>query len=183
MIGFITFLVYVIAIFLIDNYVFFIGVLLVNMLIIISFRLNFRKVFNNFIGISFFSLFTFAVNLIVLTPFEAFIIAVKLLLVCNVTYIFSKIFTPFKMIEALEKLLYPVQAVGVQSRDIGILICIAISFIPIFKEEMIQVLYAMKAKSIRVGVKNFYLILSPMIGTSIKKTNDVELALKAKGYR
>ena len=136
MIGFITFLVYVIAIFLIDNYVFFIVALLFNMLIIINFRLNFRKVFNNLVGVSFFALFTFVVNLIVLTPFEAFFIAVKLLLVCNVTYIFSKIFTPFKMIEALEKLLYPAQAVGVESRNIGILICIAISFIPIFKEEM-----------------------------------------------
>jgi len=183
MLKFILLFIYVVVIFLANSLASICIIGLINLIIALLFKIKFRKMLNDMIGVCVFSIFVFLVNLFSISLIESIMIAMKLIFCYNIIYIFSKIFTPLQLIEMLEKILSHTRISGQQNGELGILICAVISFIPIFIQEMKLVLYSMRAKCVCLGIKNFYLIIAPMLNSSVKRTNDVELALRLKGYR
>jgi len=177
------FLIYIFAILLITNYYLLFIIFLINFIVAKIARINLKRIINSFIIICTFSIVILLINLFIISFDEALIISLKFILVCNIIYIFSKILTPMKMMEMLEKMLFPIQATGRDTQGLGILICITIAFIPILKTEIKQVLYGIKAKCINITLKNLHLIVSPMILNSLKKSDEIELSLKAKAYK
>jgi len=180
---FILLFAYALSIFLINDYLLFLVVFLINIFMMRFAKITLRQFINNIFSIVVFSLIIFFINLFYLPVSESLITSTKLFLVCNIVYIFSKILTPLQLVEAIDRILSSTKLGVSRSSELGILICTSIAFIPIFKQEMKQVLYSMKAKGVNIGIKNIYLVIAPMLNLSLKRTNDMEMALKAKAYK
>lgn len=88
--------------------------------------------------------------------------------------------------EVIEKLLYPLKIFKINSKEIGLVITIALSFIPIIKNELEQMKNILKIKGIKDNninlIKNFNLIFKTFFISILQRINDVEISLKAKGY-
>ena len=66
------------------------------------------------------------------------------------------------------------------------MVCIAIAFIPIVQNAIIELKYSLKSKGFNVTIKNIIkkpnYILAPLITSVIKRIDDIENSLISKGY-
>ena len=114
------------------------------------------------------------------------LIGIRLILVCNMTYIFAKKMTPQKMQYVIETILKPLKIFKIDSKEIGIIVCIGIAFIPILQKEIIDLKYALKAKGFNPNFRNIIkkpnYILAPLITSIVKRVGEIEMSLLSKGY-
>lgn len=66
--------------------------------------------------------------------------------------------------------------------EIGLLVSISLSILPILKKEMYEVKDACRAKNIPFNIKNFKYIISKYFISLLKKVNDMEESLISRGY-
>ena len=62
------------------------------------------------------------------------------------------------------------------------MVCIAISTIPILKKDLLEVKEACRCRNIDFNIKNSKVIFTKFFLSLIKKVNQMEEALIAKGY-
>lgn len=179
----ILFLAYTIAIFLVKHDMFTVIVLGINLLLTIALKISIKEEIGNILGIIIFGILTALINAIVVDIKTGIMIGIKLLLVCNITYIFSKVINYMELAEALEKIFSIFKVLKINPQNISIMICICISFIPTIKKQIKQVTDSLKAKGIKVNVRNFNLIFEPVIIGLFKKVDEIESSLKAKAYQ
>jgi energy-coupling factor transporter transmembrane protein EcfT len=114
---------------------------------------------------------------------EAALVTARLLLVCNMTSIFRRLVSSRELGRALETLFLPLKFFKVNPGDISLLVCISIAFIPVLQREAREIIYGLKAKGIKMpalgGVKYLF---KPFFFGLFKRTNEIALALRAKGY-
>ena len=91
--------------------------------------------------------------------------------------------SPFRLAKVIELIIMPLKIIGINHRNIGIIICIAISFIPILKKEILQILDALKSKGYELKVRNCNIIFKPLLISILKRTNEIELSLISKAYQ
>jgi len=179
----ILFLVYTISIFLVKHDMFAVIVLGINLLLTIALKISIKEEIGNLLGISIFVILTASINAILVDIQTGIMIGVKLLLVCNITYIFSKIMNYTELAEAIEKILSIFKVLKVNPKNISIMICICISFIPTIKKQIKQVRAALKAKGVKLNLKNSGLIFEPVVISLLKRVDEIESSLKAKAYQ
>jgi energy-coupling factor transport system permease protein len=68
-------------------------------------------------------------------------------------------------------------------KDIGLMVSIAVAFIPIIKNDFFNVRSALKSKGLKIGIRNFKYVLKPFLFLVLSRTNDITNALKAKAYQ
>ena len=176
------FLAYTIAIFVVRPDEFTIIVLGINILLTILLKISIKEELSNLIGIIILVVFTAVVNAIVVDVKTGVMIGVKLLLVCNVTFIFSKVMNYTELAEGLEKIFSIFKVIKINPKNISIMICICISFIPTIRKQIKQVKDALKAKGVKMNLKNSNLIFEPIIISLLKRVDEIENSLKAKAY-
>lgn len=185
-IKFIFFLLYVISIFFIKNNIALIGALIINIVLILIYKINLKKLLNSLSKISIFVLITALINVFVVDINYAIIIGIKLILVCSITYIFSTTLSYMEFATVIEILSYPLKLIGVNPKDIGLLITIALSFIPILKEELSRIKYVLLVKGFKINtiniLKNTNIIFKPLFVSIMERINEIEYSLKSKGY-
>lgn len=183
---FIIFLIYTILIFWVNNYFVLGSLAILHIMLMLVLKVSVRQAINNIVAISIFILFTIVINIFAMSFNEAILIGVRLTIVCNATFIFSKIETPYQIAEVIQTLLVPLKIVKVNPENIAIIISIAIAFIPILTKEMRAILYSLKSKGLDTSIigilKNVNLVLSPLLVSIIRRVSQVEYALKAKAY-
>lgn len=183
---FILFLVYTISIFFIKNYILLTLILFINISLMIISKININKAIKNLIKLMPFILFTVVINIIFVDLEFAILIGVRLILVCNISYVFSKTISYTEFGEVIEKLLFPLKIFKVNPKEIGIIITIALSFMPILKDELLQIKNSLKAKGMNMTninlIKNANLIFKPFFISVLQRINEVEMSLRAKGY-
>lgn len=183
---FIFFLLYVISIFFIKNNIALIGALIINIVLILIYKINLKKLLNNLSKILIFVLITALINVFVVDINYAIIIGIKLILVCTITYIFSTTLSYMEFATVIETLAYPLKLIGLNPKDIGLLITIALSFIPILKEELSRIKYVLLVKGFKINtiniLKNTNIIFKPLFVSIMERINEIEYSLKAKGY-
>lgn len=183
---FILFLVYTISVFFIDRYFLLLVVAMINLIFMIILRLRPKQVIRNLLNVMPFILFTVMINIILQDIKGAILVFFRLILVCNMTFIFSKVMTTTRLAMVVEKLLCPLKLFKIDPKDISIMICIAISFIPILKDELTQIRYSLKSKGFNTQffylLKNLNLIFKPFFVSLIRRIAEMEAALKAKAY-
>lgn len=187
LIKFILFLIYTIGIFFINNY-FALGMIAIfNIILMIVIRINIKSAGSNLIKLLPFILFTVIVNILFADLEFGILIGVRLILVCNLSYIFSKTITYTEFGEVIEKLVYPLKIFGAQPKEIGLVITIALSFMPIMKSEFGQMKNVLKVKGIKPTnfnlIKNLNLIFKPFFISVLQRLNEVEMSLKSKGWQ
>ncbi|MDO5556362.1 MAG: energy-coupling factor transporter transmembrane component T [Clostridia bacterium] len=186
-IKFVLFLIYTISIFFIKNYIALIVVALINISLIILLKINIKKIINNLLNLLPFILFTVIINIIFGGLQFAIEIGVKLFLVCNITLIFSKILSYSQFAEVIENIMFPLKIFNINPKEIGLMIIIALSFMPIVKNDLQQIKLSLESKGIRMKkvnlLKNAKLIFKPFFVSIFQRTSEIEYSLKAKGYQ
>lgn len=186
-IKFVFFLTYVILIFFVKSNIALIGALAIDITLIIVHKINLKSLIDNLIKISTFVLITAIINAFVVDINYAIIIGIKLILVCIMTYIFSKMLSYMEFATVIEDLVYPLKLLGVNPKDLGLLITIAISFIPILREELERIKYVLLVKGFKVNtiniIKNMNIVFKPLFVSIMERINEIEYSLRAKGYQ
>lgn len=179
-------LTYTIAVFFIENYIALSIIAILNIILMILFKVPKLKALKNIYFLSFFIIFTAIINFLVSDINTAILIAVRLILVCNFTYTFKTIFSPMELAKAIEILLFPLKIFGINPKDISLIINIALTFIPILSNEFTQIKYALKSRGIEMSginkIKSIKYMMKPLLYGIFRRTNEVEYALKSKGY-
>lgn len=179
-------LTYTIAVFFIENYIALSIIAILNIMLMILFKVPKLKALKNIYFLSFFIIFTAIINFLVSDINTAILIAVRLILVCNFTYTFRTIFSPMELAKAIEILLFPLKIFGINPKDISLIINIALTFIPILSNEFTQIKYALKSRGIEMSginkIKSIKYMMKPLLYGILRRTNEVEYALKSKGY-
>ena len=183
---FILFLIYTISIFFIKNHILLTLILFINISLMLVSKININKAIKSLIKLMPFILFTVVINIIFVDLKFAILIGVRLILVCNISYVFSKTISYTEFGEVIEKLLFPLKIFKVNPKEIGIIITIALSFMPILKDELLQIKNSLKAKGMNMTninlIKNANLIFKPFFVSVLQRINEVEMSLRAKGY-
>ena len=186
-IKFIFFLTYVILIFFVKSNIALIAALAIDIILIIAYKINLKSLIDNLIKISIFVLITAIINAFVVNINYAITIGIKLILVCIMTYIFSKMLSYMEFATVIEDLAYPLKLLGVNPKDLGLLITIAISFIPILREELERIKYVLFVKGFKVNtiniIKNMNIVFKPLFVSIMERINEIEYSLRAKGYQ
>lgn len=187
LIKFILFLIYTIGIFFISNYIVLGIIAIFNIILMLLIKINIKNAGNNILKLLPFILFTIIVNILFADLEFGLLIGVRLTLVCNLSYIFSKTITYSEFGEIVEKLVYPFKIFGINPKEIGLVTTIAISFVPIMKSEILQLKNVLKIKGIKPTnfnlIKNSNLIFKPFFVSVLQRLNEVEMSLKAKGWQ
>lgn len=183
---FILFLIYTISIFFIKNHILLTLILFINISLMLISKININKAIKSLIKLMPFILFTVVINIIFVDLKFAILIGVRLILVCNISYVFSKTISYTEFGEVIEKLLFPLKIFKVNPKEIGIIITISLSFMPILKDELLQIKNSLKAKGMNMTninlIKNANLIFKPFFVSVLQRINEVEMSLRAKGY-
>ena len=186
-IKFILLLIYVIGIFFINNFYLLGMIATLNILLMIISKINIKKTIINLIKLLPFILFTSVINLILINMQSAIIITIRLILVCNISYIFSKTITYLEFAEIIEKILYPLKILKINPKEISLIVTIALSFMPIMKDELLQMKNVLKVKGINLSkinlIKHMNLIFKPFLVSVMQRVNEIEMSLMAKGYQ
>lgn len=179
---FLCFILYATSIFFIDNNVLLLIVTVLNLLAMIICQINPRKAMGNLYKIFPFVLFTVAINCILSDYQYAILVGIKLLLVCNITYTYSKITTVRGIAKTIKTFCTPLKLIKVNPDEIELLVCISLSMIPILKKEYIQVKDACSAKGMKIDIKNMKTILTKLMISILKRVNYLEEAIIEKGF-
>lgn len=184
---FILFLIYTVGVFYVENYYLLMAIVCVNMGIIILRKISLKGALKNIAGIGIFILFTVVINLFLMGIQDAILVGIRLAIVCNGTYIFTKLLSTLEIAEAIQNLLLPLNLLKINTQNIGIIISIAMAFIPILTKELNNITYSLKAKGFNTKmsniIRNSNLIMKPLFIAILKKVNEVEYALKAKAFQ
>lgn len=183
---FILFITYTVSVFLIKNYTILGICAIFNIVLMLVIRINLKEAAKNLLKIAPFILFTAVINVILMNINEGILVTVRLLIVCNATYIFSKIMSTLELTKVIEILAYPVKIFKIDPRDIAIIVSIAISFISVITQEITNIKYSLKSKGFNINSKNMILhanlILNPLFLSLLNRVNEMEYAMKSKAY-
>lgn len=185
-IGLIAFIIYTSLIFFIKEYYLLAGSLIINIILMFILKINIKKASLFILKLLPFILFTAIFNLIFGDVKLSTLVSLRLILVCNITYVFSCKMTPKKIQYGVEKILSPLKIFKINTRDIGVMVSISLSFIPILQKEIQNLKYSLISKGFNLNLKNLIkkpnYILVPLLTSVIKKTAEIEQSMISKGY-
>lgn len=179
---FFTFVLYATLIFFINHYISLWVVLLINVFTMIIVKVKFSEVIENMIKIVPFILITVIINCILANYEYAFLVAIKLVLVCHITFLYAKTTTVRGIASTIKMLCTPLKLVKVNLDEIELLVCISLSMLPILKEEYRQLKEACWAKGMDLTIKNMKIILTKLMLSIMKRVNEIEESIIEKGY-
>lgn len=178
---FLMFIIYCTSIFFFPNNQCILLLVAINLMSMISVREQIKKVLLGTAKILPFIIFTFAINCWLDEIINAIWIGIKLLIVCNMTMIYSSKASVTEVAEALKILCTPLKIFKINTEEIKIIVCISLSMIPILKKDLFEMKEACKAKNIKFNIKNMKIILSKFCLSILMRVNQIEEALIAKG--
>lgn len=180
------FIGYSLTIFLVNNIYVLLGAFIFNVLLIIIFRIKLLNIIKNLFAISFFILIVFVFNLIFDSVINSLIICAKIVLVCNFSFIISKILSNVKIAEGITYLLYPLKIFKVDINQISLMIVIALNFVSILTREVRNLKTALKARNVNLNLKTLFtqshIIFTMFFVNLLKRVDMLELSLKSKGF-
>lgn len=181
-IKFIIFDIFVLTIFFISNYKILFSFFLIDIIVIMFLRLNILKIIRYLLLISPLIIFTFIINIVLENISYGILIATRFIIACISTYIFSRTVTVLEISKVIETILSPLKLFRFDVESVGLLVSIAISFIPIIRDEMIELKQVLEAKGYIMKISNIHVFVRPLVSSIFKRTNDIEKAIIAKGY-
>ena len=125
-------------------------------------------------------LFITVFNIFFMELKDTFIITLKLLLVCSMTYIYSQIASINGIYNAILKLTYPLKLFKVNTNEIGLIVIIALSYLSRFKEDITNYKYACQIKEMQISLRNIASIISNFIILELKQVDEIENTLIIK---
>lgn len=180
---FLVFLLYMISIFFVENLVSLLLLFLFNISFIIVLKIQMRTLFKNIRLLLPFVLLTGLLNIVLGDLKIGLLMIIRLLIAYQITYIFSKSMTSVEVAKVIQSLAYPLKIFKIDNEKIGIMISISFCVLPILKSEIECKRYALKAKGVEFKVRNSFMIMKPLFISILRRTNEMEGSLMAKGYQ
>ena len=137
-IKFLIFIIYTTSIFFLPNNSIIFILIFINIICMILAKVKIRKIFVNIISFFPFILFTAVINCFIDSYINALWIGIKLIIVCNITYIYSKTTTIMKVAKTIKYLCSPLKVFKINVEEIEIMVCISLTMIPILKKDLIE---------------------------------------------
>lgn len=179
---FALFLTYLIVIFWIKNWGIFLLLFLFNYGWMKISSISIKSFFKNLRFLLPFVFFTGLLNSILENLETGGLMMIRLLLAYVATYSFSKSMTTVEFAKVIENLMVPLRIFNINHKNIGIMISISLCVIPILKSELEQKRYALKAKGLQLKWNNMLMIIKPLLISILRRTNEMEKSLRARGY-
>jgi energy-coupling factor transporter transmembrane protein EcfT len=173
---------YTFSVFFVTNLWFLAALALCNTLIMAASRMNARRALGDLALMLPFIAFAALINALLGDMKEMLLVALRLILVCNITFIFRQRTGSMELAGAVSLLLYPVKLFGADPRDMGLMVCIAVAFIPALRRDLEDIIRALASKGLKMTPKTAGYVLKPFLTGVLKRSGEIALALKAKGY-
>ena len=77
----------------------------------------------------------------------------------------------------------PLKIFKVDSRKAGLVVGIAVSMIPVLKDEIEQKIYALNSKGYKFKLNELDIIFKPIFISILRRTGEIEKNLISKGYQ
>lgn len=180
-IKFLAFIIYATTIFFMPNQSIVLVILVINIIVMWVAKIRIKDTFKNIIKFVPFILFTVVVNCILADAKMALWVGIKLLLVCNITFLYSKTTTVGGISKTIALLCTPLKWIKVNVQEIEILVAISLAMIPILKQEYKEVQEACRAKNMQLNISNMKVILSKLFLATFKRVGEIDEALLEKG--
>lgn len=180
---FFVFFAYLILIFFLKVHSIFAILLAVELLVIKFFKISFKNFFKTTIILLPFLIFTFICNWAWGDLNVAITIFARLILAYIVTYIFSSITPTIQIIKFVEIITKPFKIFEIDSKKVGLVVGIAISMIPVLKDEFEQKIYALNSKGYKLKLNELDIIFKPVFISILRRTGEIEKSLISKGYQ
>lgn len=179
---FIIFVIYASVIFFLPNLIeILICLLIINCSVILLAQLSFKKAILNTFKFMPFIILTFIVNVLLDNLVSALWISIKLIIVCNATFIYSQTTTVSRLAKTIKTLCTPLKLFNINPDEIEIMVCISLSLIPSIKNILLEVKNACKAKNIDINLSNMKYILSKILISMLKRVGEIDEAMIEKG--
>ena len=123
---FLIFIIYATTIFFLPNHIYILACFIINLAIILLCKLSIKKAFFNTLKIVPFVLFTFVINLFLDSFIFALWIGIKLIIVCNTTFIYSQTTTVANLAKTIRLLCTPLKLFKVNTEEIEVMVCISL---------------------------------------------------------
>lgn len=180
------FIAYSLFVFLINNIYVLISCFIFNVLLATIFKKITKKYFITMLKNLPFILMVFGLNLIFEPLTNSLIVAFKIFIVLNFSYVFGKIFSHTQIANGLSALFYPLKIFKINPDNIAIIIVVALNFITIFENEIKTLSKTMKARNIKLNLKSIFTktpaVFTMFFARLFRRTNDLELSLKARNF-
>ena len=116
-----------------------------------------------------------------------FTLALAHAIILSMTLTFTT--TPRQLTSAFERMAHPLQKLGVPVDEIGLILLLAMRFIPQLQMETMAIVDAQKARGVEFGsgsiyqrASNFIAVLGPAMSASLRRADNLATAMTAKGF-
>jgi energy-coupling factor transporter transmembrane protein EcfT len=181
LICFLIFLIYSTVVFFFPNNDIILFFIVINLILFFIMRKFWKFILRRTFGLIPFVLFTFVFNCFFDTFYNAVLVGVKLIIVCNVTMIYSCTTSVAGVANTIKLLFSPLSFIGIDTEQIRIMVCISLSMIPIFKRDLYELRDTCVSKGIRFSVSNVKFVVSKFFFSILQMVSKIERALLAKG--
>ncbi|MDR2516950.1 MAG: hypothetical protein LBC88_06160 [Spirochaetaceae bacterium] len=169
-------------IFFVSNPLLFAAFALAVIILMIAGRINPFRVFRSLSRMLPFIVFASLVNLLLGDLREMILVCARLVLVCGMTFMFRERTGSMELAKAVTLLFYPVKLFRAKPEDIGLMVCIAVAFIPVLQRELREIRRALMAKGMKWSLHGVKYVLQPLLAGVLKRTGEIATALRAKAY-
>ncbi|MCP4684748.1 MAG: energy-coupling factor transporter transmembrane protein EcfT [bacterium] len=134
-----------------------------------------------------FDLFGFAITTGGVT--KAAFFSLRLLLFVSMVFLVTLTNSPSELAEAVTSLFRPLARIGLPIQELGLILFIAIRFIPILYEEFVTVRNAQTIRgvdftgSLMNRIRKTTSVLVPVLVSTIGRADELALAMEARGYK
>lgn len=179
---FLIFFTYLILIFSTDKIIIVLSLILASLILMKVLKIRILDFLKTIVFLFPFLILTIVVNSVWDEVKVAILIFCRLILAYMTTYIFSKLTATVQIMNFFEVLSKPLTIFKINSKKISLMVGIAVSMIPILKDEIEQKVYSLKSKGYRFKLDTLSIILKPIFISILKRTGEMEKNLFAKGY-
>lgn len=155
-------------------------------LLIVLITILYHIIFSSKEGEALFSISFFIVTK--LAVYKAIFYSERLVLFILLAFLITFTSSPSQLGEAIVKLLSPLKKLKVPVNDIGLILFMAMRFIPILFEEFRTIKQAQMVRGVDFGgsflnrVKKISSLLIPVFTLALKRADDLALAMAVRGY-
>ncbi len=130
-----------------------------------------------------FILFVAVFNWLLDSYITAIWVGLKLLIVCNTAAIYASTTSITKVARTIARLCAPLRRFGINQDDIVVLISLAFMMIPVFRRELRDLRHACLAKGLPWNFTTARVMLQRLCYSTLRRVNQIEESLDAKGYK
>ncbi|RME29403.1 MAG: energy-coupling factor transporter transmembrane protein EcfT [Candidatus Zixiibacteriota bacterium] len=115
--------------------------------------------------------------------------SLRLLVFVSVAFLLTLTSTPSGIAEGFTRLLSPLRRLKVPVNDIGLMVFIALRFVPILAREFVDIRNAQMMRGVRFEgpwrqrARRSLAILIPVFVAALNRADDLAVAIQARGYR